>query len=292
MLIKLIECMPKAGQVEAFSKAQAAWTDLAHCDGFYGQFGGWESGHQRSSSSAIVMAFWQNKACIDRFMLSAHDKIFDANKQADTYSQCKVNYFSIKMPLLRLQHEALAIIPIEEAGFVHVTDWLVKTEDKGHSFDDNSFSENSVGENSVDESSVDKKSTHQEFLSEQATAWQAGHNSSDGFLGGYIAVPVATAIHTTNSATHSVTGSAANAAKKVEQPQRYLIITFWATALSYQQHQAAMTRDKPNAGRCPTISSTSSPSISPSMSQLFSIQFDINRAWDVIPDNRPGFTAT
>lgn len=272
MLIKLIECMPKAGQVEAFSKAQAAWTDLAHCDGFYGQFGGWESGHQRSSSSAIVMAFWQNKACIDRFMLSAHDKIFDANKQADTYSQCKVNYFSIRMPLLRLQHEALAVIPIEEAGFVHVTDWLVKTEDKGHSFDE--------------------KSTHQEFLAEQATAWQAGHNSSDGFLGGYIAEPVATAIIATNSATvsatHSVTGSAANAAKTVEQPQRYLIITFWATALAYQQHQAAMTSDEPNAGRCPTISSTSSPS----MSQVFSIQFDINRAWDVIPDNSAGFTAT
>jgi hypothetical protein len=262
LLIKLIECIPKAGQAEAFSKAQAAWTDLAHCDGFYGQFGGWESRHQRSSSNAIVMAFWQNQACIDRFMLTAHDKIFDANKQVDTYSQCRVNYFSIKMPLLRLKHGALAVLSIEEAAFVHVTDWLVKSEDKGHSFDENSFSE----------SIVDEKSTHQEYLAEQATAWQAGHNSSGGFLGGYIAVPVATAI------------SATNDSKKVEQPQRYLIITFWTTALAYQQHQAAMTRDEPDAGSCPTIN--------PSISQVFSMQFDINRAWDVIPDNRAGFTAT
>jgi hypothetical protein len=268
LLIKLIECIPKAGQVKAFSKAQAAWTDLAHCEGFYGQFGGWESRHQRSSSNAIVMAFWQNKACIDRFMLTAHDKIFDANKQVDTYSQCRVNYFSIKMPLLRLKQGALAVLPIEEAGFVHVTDYLVKPEDKGHFFD-----ENSVG---------------QEYLAEQATAWQAGHNSSGGFLGGYIAVPVAKAILATNSttvsATHSETGSATNAANKVEQPLRYLIITFWATALAYQQHQAAMTSDEPNAGRCPTIN--------PSISQVFSIQFDINRAWDVIPDKRAGFTVT
>jgi hypothetical protein len=256
LLIKLIECIPKAGQAEAFSKAQAAWTDLAHCDGFYGQFGGWESG----TSNAIVMAFWQNKACIDSFMLTAHDKIFDANKQVDTYSQCSVNYFSIKMPLLSLKHGALAVLPIEEAAFVHVTDYLVKPEDKGHSFD----------ENSVD----------QEYLAEQATAWQAGHNSSGGFLGGYIAVPVSTAI--------SATASATNAAKKVEQPQRYLIITFWATALDYQQHQAAMTSDEPNAGSCPAIS----PAINPSISQLFSIQFDINKAWDVITDKRPAFTAT
>jgi hypothetical protein len=217
-------------------------------------------------------------------MLTAHDKIFDANKQADTYSQCRVNYFSIKMPLLfeskSLNMGALAVLPIEEAGFVHVTNYLVKPEDKRHSFDDNSFSENSFDENSVDE-----RSTHQEYLAEQATAWQADHNASEGFLGGYIAVPVATAISATNSDTRSATHSViASAAQKVEQPQRYLIITFWATALAYQQHQAAMICDNPNSGRCLAIN--------PSISQVFSIQFDINRAWDVIPDNRAAFTAT
>jgi hypothetical protein len=60
-----------------------------------------------------VLAFWQNQACIDRFMLTAHDKIFDANKQVDTYSQCRVNYFSIQFDINR----AWDVIPDIRAGF-------------------------------------------------------------------------------------------------------------------------------------------------------------------------------
>ncbi|WP_351188606.1 DUF4937 domain-containing protein [Shewanella sp. TB4-MNA-CIBAN-0142] len=95
-IAKLIMCEVDDGKQEAFSQSQSAWSQVSTCNGFVGQAGGWEA----SSSTAIILGFWESQFHVSEFMSTTHDEIYLNNKQQSTYRHCSVNYFELISTIL------------------------------------------------------------------------------------------------------------------------------------------------------------------------------------------------
>lgn len=85
MRVKWIVATVPEGQRAAFSRAQAAWADIALCTGFVGQAGGWDQ-----EGRACILGVWQTAAAADRFMAHVHDAITDSTGQAAAYTHLDV----------------------------------------------------------------------------------------------------------------------------------------------------------------------------------------------------------
>ncbi|QFU21938.1 YdbC family protein [Shewanella eurypsychrophilus] len=147
-MIKFIECLVPLDKQEAFSVAQRCWRQTSHCPGFIKQYGGWD----QKTGRAIILAHWQNRAAIDEFMATTHDKIAEENQQHLTYESCKVSYFNLVniMPSTKVAN-------VSEVGFVRVADCKL----------------NPGGAPA--------------FLQDQAEIWTPAMSECDGMLGGYLA---------------------------------------------------------------------------------------------------------
>ncbi len=91
MIIKWIVCNVPESKKEEFSYAQSQWKSLSNIKGFLGQIGGWDS---QMSSKAGILSFWKDFKSYRAFMENDHDKIFEKNRQANTYRNISVEIFS------------------------------------------------------------------------------------------------------------------------------------------------------------------------------------------------------
>ena len=91
MYIKWITCHVKNDKKLEFSIAQEKWHKTVIAKGFIAQTGGWDSINE---NLACIISFWESKNHLENFMKDIHDKIFDKNKQANTYNSITVQYFN------------------------------------------------------------------------------------------------------------------------------------------------------------------------------------------------------
>lgn len=96
MFIKWIVCEVADDKKQAFSKAQEKWKEIVVAKGFLAQTGGWDIDNQ---GIACVISFWEKAQNLDFFMKNIHDKIFNGNKQADTYQSINISHFTSKMEM-------------------------------------------------------------------------------------------------------------------------------------------------------------------------------------------------
>jgi heme-degrading monooxygenase HmoA len=90
-IAKLIICDVDIEKRGDFSNSQCSWDQLSNCAGFGGQAGGWED----SSSTAIILGFWESQFHVSEFMRTTHDEVFQSSEQESTYRNCSVNYFKL-----------------------------------------------------------------------------------------------------------------------------------------------------------------------------------------------------
>jgi len=72
-----------------FSRAQEHWREIATCDGFRGQLGGWSA---RQADRAWIVGFWRDQIALDRFMQDEHDAIMNRSKQSGMYTSIRVTF--------------------------------------------------------------------------------------------------------------------------------------------------------------------------------------------------------
>jgi len=90
MYIKWIVCQVKKDKKQQFSLAQDRWIKTVEADGFIAQVGGWDL---KNNSEACIISFWNSEEQLEHFMDNLHDKIFDKNRQADTYNSINISHF-------------------------------------------------------------------------------------------------------------------------------------------------------------------------------------------------------
>ena len=117
MFIKWIVCEVKKGKKQEFSLAQEKWIKSAEADGFIAQAGGW---NLKNKYEACIISFWNSKEQLENFMGNLHDKIFDKNKQSETYNSIAVNHFIGKLDIER--REASLSDAIQIGKLLRVTD--------------------------------------------------------------------------------------------------------------------------------------------------------------------------
>lgn len=98
-IAKLISCEIDDDSRMAFSRSQSAWSRLAHCAGFGGQFGGWRDDH----ADAVIVGLWESQAHVAQFMNGLHDEIADESRQRQSYRKCDVSYFELDSTILAPQ---------------------------------------------------------------------------------------------------------------------------------------------------------------------------------------------
>lgn len=91
MYIKWIICRVKENERQNFSRAQEKWERTSGANGFIAQTGGWDL---INKNEACIISFWKNKELYEIFMRDLHDEIINDNKQANTYNQIFVEYFT------------------------------------------------------------------------------------------------------------------------------------------------------------------------------------------------------
>jgi len=74
MLVKWIVATVPAPQRRAFHDAQALWRPLAHCEGFEGQVGGWDT-----DGRGCIVGLWRDAESYAMFMAHSHDAILAAD---------------------------------------------------------------------------------------------------------------------------------------------------------------------------------------------------------------------
>jgi heme-degrading monooxygenase HmoA len=127
MFIKWIVCEVKKGKKQEFSLAQEKWIKSTGADGFIAQAGGW---NLKNKYEACIISFWNSKEQLEHFMDNLHDKIFDKNKQSETYNSITVNHFIGK---LDMEGEAASILDaIQIATLLRVADCCLKPEKNAH----------------------------------------------------------------------------------------------------------------------------------------------------------------
>jgi heme-degrading monooxygenase HmoA len=87
MIAKWIRCDVPENKRQAFSEAQAGWSELASVPGFIAQIGGWSSTHPRQ---ACILAFWRDLAAYEAFTSKQHDEIVARLRQQTTYSRIDI----------------------------------------------------------------------------------------------------------------------------------------------------------------------------------------------------------
>ena len=117
MLLKRIVCNVEPECKQDFFIAQANWQKISQAEGFIAQIGGWNINNNKQ---ACIMAFWQDKNHLDIFMQSIHDEIVAANKQENSYSSIKIDYFESAIS----HYELLPLI--NQAGFLETKEIAAK----------------------------------------------------------------------------------------------------------------------------------------------------------------------
>ncbi|SDL87774.1 YdbC family protein [Sediminibacillus halophilus] len=122
MIIKKISCHvpPEAKQV--FSEQQAMWNALKQCNGFLGQFGGWE---ETNSYTASIYSFWETLDDYRHFMEHTHDSIVEGTNQQKTYNSISIDLFERQF---NLSEERDIYNVLEKAHFVRIALATVKCE--------------------------------------------------------------------------------------------------------------------------------------------------------------------
>ncbi len=149
MYIKWIECEVNEDQKEKFSDAQEKWDETKEADGFIAQAGGW---NLKNENEACIISFWESEKYLDSFMKILHDKIFNSNKQAETYNKISINYFN---EVLSMEGETgLLKAAVKNSELLRTADCYVKQDNTNH------------------------------FEKVQREVWLPGVHDSEGMLGG------------------------------------------------------------------------------------------------------------
>ncbi len=121
MYIKWIVCKVKAGMQEEFSDSQGKWKETKRAPGFIAQAGGWNADNE---NEACIIAFWEGKEYLDKFMIDLHDKILEDNRQADTYNSVNAVYFN---KMMDMEGEANSLTEaVEKSRLLRIADCIVK----------------------------------------------------------------------------------------------------------------------------------------------------------------------
>jgi len=83
MILKDFRCRVAAQHMDAFSAEQARWGELRSEAGFVGQCGGVDAGDR---SMVQIFGMWDGLDSYRRFMSGAHDRIFEAGRQGECYT--------------------------------------------------------------------------------------------------------------------------------------------------------------------------------------------------------------
>lgn len=127
MYIKWIVCQVKKEMREAFSLAQEQWISTSHAEGFIAQSGGW---NVRNEDEACIIAFWESREHLERFMASLHDRIFEENRQSTTYHTINVDYFD---SLLEMDGQAASLTEAtRNSSLLRIADCGVRPENVNH----------------------------------------------------------------------------------------------------------------------------------------------------------------
>ena len=119
MYLKWIVCDVKKEKIRDFSIAQEKWNQTATAEGFVAQLGGWNI---NNSSEACILSIWEHQKYLDKFMRDLHDKIFENNKQLETYNSIQVDYFNTEFHLDKKE----MIKVIKENYELFVSDYIIK----------------------------------------------------------------------------------------------------------------------------------------------------------------------
>ena len=92
MYLKWIVCKVKENEKQNFSEAQGKWERTSEANGFIAQTGGWDL---KNKNEACIISFWESKEFLEVFMKDLHNEIIKDNKQANTYSEIFVEYFTL-----------------------------------------------------------------------------------------------------------------------------------------------------------------------------------------------------
>lgn len=149
MYIKWIVCQVNPNHIDSFSKAQEAWFELKTKKGFIAQTGGW---NEINKNEACIIAFWENKDCLNYFMKEFHDKITEKNNQLITYEDIVIDY---QNKLLNIEGEQKTLTgAVINSKLIRIADCRIKESNKSH------------------------------FIEAQKKIWNPGMKKASGMLGG------------------------------------------------------------------------------------------------------------
>lgn len=127
MIIKWIVCEVSPNHKEAFSKAQMQWKDLSKVDGFIAQLGGWNID---KPNQACILALWQDKESLEKFMEQLHDDIVEQNQQSNTYESIDVHHFFSRIEMQgELQDFSQTIL---QAQIIRIADCYIQANRNQH----------------------------------------------------------------------------------------------------------------------------------------------------------------
>ena len=127
MLLKLIVChVPDANRAR-FSRGQNEWSALQGVEGFRGQVGGW---NEKDPLEAVIVGLWRDEPAYARFMLEAHDLVFENNGQKGSYDASSVSLWD---RLFDIPGSVTAMPPaIDGAGFARIAYCVVRRDRVEH----------------------------------------------------------------------------------------------------------------------------------------------------------------
>lgn len=130
MLLKLIVChVPDANRAR-FSHGQNDWSALRGVEGFRGQVGGW---NEKDPLEAVIIGLWRDEPAYARFMLEAHDPVFENNGQKGSYDASSVSLWDRRVDI----PGSVAAMPpaIDGAGFARIAHCVVRRDRVEHFID-------------------------------------------------------------------------------------------------------------------------------------------------------------
>ena len=145
MYAKLIKCDVLPDKKEQFSTGQKCWKESAIAKGFIKQLGG------RDGDQAIILALWDDKYSVERFMRTLHDSIAAKANQSVTYSSINVSYLNHVVNIPAYHNST-----ISKPQFIRIADCTIH------------------------------EGREREFLDVQNNVWNKGMSSVKGMLGGYV----------------------------------------------------------------------------------------------------------